>query len=64
MGFPYFYMEFSTRFPYSMVLSAILKLDFLQFEMALGSISRGLLKNGKNKNVLEIDVEKDSGICF
>ena len=25
---------------------------------------RGLLKNGKSKNVLEIDVEKDGGIFF
>ena len=27
-------------------------------------LKRGLLKNGKNKNVLEIDIEKDGRIFF
>ena len=28
------------------------------------NFKKGLLKNGKNKNVLEIDVEKAGGIIF
>ena len=28
------------------------------------SIKRGLERNGKNKNVLEFDIEKDGGIIF
>ena len=51
MGFPYFDMEFSTRFPYS--------------EVVFSTISKGgLERNCKIKNLLEFDVERDGGIVF
>ena len=34
------------------------------FKLRKALFKRGLEKNGKNKNVLEFDVEKDGGIIF
>ena len=53
-----FELDFDVKFP---LLRLLLEPSFKIQKLIL---KRDLLKNGKNKNVLEIDVEKDGGIIL
>ena len=74
MGFPYFDMEFRVldflilklNFPHNFrvisLISEVLKWVFLHLKWK--KAKKDLERNSKNKNALEFDIEKESGIIF